>query len=69
MPKILHQAYTLAHLQETTLKSLQQEPHPDIIKKLPPLLPTPNHTPKFQAKPTLNQPGTHHAQNITSNNT
>ena len=40
MPKNLNQAYALAHLQETTLKTLQQELIPS-NKKLPPLLATP----------------------------
>ena len=40
MPKNINQAYAIAYLQETTLKTLQQELIPS-NKKLPPLLPTP----------------------------
>ena len=59
MPKTLSQAYALAHLQETTLKTLQQEfnsnpkrptpllPNPSYNLKLP-LLPTPQYPPKIQ---------------------
>ena len=40
MPKNINQAYAIAYLQETTLKTLQQELIPS-NKKLPPLLATP----------------------------
>ena len=45
MPKTLSQAYALAHLQKTTLKSIHQELNIN-SKRLPPLLPTPNPLPK-----------------------
>ena len=67
MPKTLSQAYALAHLQETTLKTLQQElnlnhkkPYPLLttpnyqsrISSSSPLLPTPRYPPKPQPKNT-----------------
>ena len=55
MPRTLNQAYALAHLQETTLKTLQQELTTPNKKPLPPLLPTPRPpllpTPKQFPKP------------------
>ena len=45
MPKTLSQAYAFAHLQETTLKTLQQELNLN-HKKPYPLLTTPNYQPR-----------------------
>ena len=56
-PKTLNQAYTLAQLQETSLKTLQQE-----LQKKPPILPHPNPFPRIQPKPitaTPNNPSTY----------
>ena len=51
MPKTLNQAYTLAQLQETSLKTLQQELH--FSSKKPPLLSYPSIQPKFPQNPTV----------------
>ena len=53
MPKTLNQAYVLAHLQETTLKTLHQELN-TTNKKPTALLPTPNYPSKPPLLPTPN---------------
>ena len=52
MPKTLNQAYILAQLQETSLKTLQQEFH--FTSKKPSLSSYPSIQPKFPQKPTVN---------------